>query len=77
MAIALRLSMFFDRPSIFDVPAIFLFEGPRCAAHAGFAGRVDAASLPRGDVTTSAWAIDLQNEQAFPMAGAVSLQSQR
>jgi hypothetical protein len=43
----------------------------------GFSGSVDATSLPPGDITIKAWAIDLQNERAFPMAGAMSLQSQR
>ena len=46
-------------------------------ARAGFSGSTDATSLPRGEVTVRAWAIDLQNERAFPMAGAVSLRSQR
>jgi hypothetical protein len=43
---------------------------------AGFSGSVDATSLPRGGVTMKAWAIDLQNERAFPMAGAVRFQLQ-
>jgi len=51
--------------------------GSGALARAGFSGRVDATSLPRGDVTMKAWAIDLQNERAFPMAGAVRFQPQR
>jgi hypothetical protein len=48
--------------------------GSGALARAGFSGWVDATSLPRGDVTLKAWAIDLQNERAFPMTGTVSLQ---
>jgi hypothetical protein len=44
---------------------------------AGFSGRVDATSLPRGEIILKAWAIDLQNERAFPIAGAVSPQPSR
>lgn len=58
-------------------PAVARHFGSGALARAGFSGRVDATSLPRGDVTMRAWAIDLQNERAFPMAGAVSLQPQR
>jgi hypothetical protein len=47
--------------------------GSAALARVGFSGRVDAASLPRGDITLKAWAIDLQNERAFPMGGAVRL----
>jgi hypothetical protein len=43
----------------------------------GFSGRVDAASLPRGEITLQARSIDLQNERVFPLAGAASLQLQR
>jgi hypothetical protein len=46
-------------------------------AHAGFSGRVDAASLPRGDITLKAWAIDLQNERVFPVGGEAKLQRRR
>jgi hypothetical protein len=47
--------------------------GSGALARAGFSGRVAAASLPRGDITIKAWAIDLPNERAFPMSGAVRL----
>lgn len=46
-------------------------------SRAGFSGRVDATNLPRGDVTLKAWAIDLHNDHAFPIANAVGLQLQR
>ena len=55
-------------------PDVAQHFGRRALARAGFSGRVDATSLPRGDVAMKAWAIDLPNERAFPMAGAVSLQ---
>jgi hypothetical protein len=42
-------------------------------ARAGFSGRVDAASLPRGEITLEAWAIDLQNERVFPVSGEAKL----
>jgi len=42
-------------------------------ARTGFSGRVDAASLPRGDIIMKAWAIDLQNERAFPISGEAKL----
>ena len=46
-----------------------------CGARAtGFSGRVEAANLPRGHLTLKAWAIDLQDERVFPIAGAVRLQ---
>jgi hypothetical protein len=47
--------------------------GSGALARAGFSGRVDAASLPRGETTLKAWAIDLENERAFPIGGAVKL----
>jgi len=53
-----------------DLPRKFRSDA---LARAGFAGEVAATSLPRGDLTLRAWAIDLQNERAFPMAGAIRL----
>ena len=44
---------------------------------AGFSGRVASASLPSGDITIKAWAIDLRNERVFPLDGAVRLQVPR
>ena len=43
----------------------------------GFSGRIHPAHLPAGNFTLKAWAIDLSNERAFPIANAVSLQLQR
>jgi hypothetical protein len=42
-------------------------------ARAGFSGRVDAASFPRSEITIKAWAIDLENECAFPMGDATRI----
>jgi hypothetical protein len=47
--------------------------GSGALARAGFSGRVDAASLPRGEIILKAWAIDLEKERAFPMGGATRL----
>jgi hypothetical protein len=44
---------------------------------AGFSGRVIATDLPSGELTVKARAVDLQNERAFPIANAVSLQRPR
>ena len=57
-----------------DVARHFGHAGLR---RAGFSGRVDGTNLPRGDITLKAWAIDLHNDGAFPIANAVSLQLQR
>jgi hypothetical protein len=46
-------------------------------ARAGFSGKVDAGSLPRGEITLKAWAIDLQNERVFPVSGEAKLQLRR
>jgi hypothetical protein len=55
-------------------PDVARLYGLGAVARAGFSGRVDATSLPRGDVTLKAWAIDLQNERAFPVSGEAKLQ---
>lgn len=57
-------------------PDIAEKSGSAPLARAGFSRSIDAKSLPRGGVTMRAWAIDLQNERAFPMAGAIRLQAQ-
>jgi hypothetical protein len=44
-------------------------------SRAGFAGEVEASNLPRGDISFRAWAIDLQSERAFPLAGAPRLEA--
>jgi hypothetical protein len=51
-------------------------SGSELLAHTGFSRTIDAKSLQRGGMTVRAWAIDLQNERAFPMAGAIRLQGQ-
>jgi len=58
-------------------PDVAQHLGSAALARAGFSGRVDATSLPRAEITLKAWAIDLQNERAFPVGGAVKLQPQR
>lgn len=45
---------------------------------AGFSGRVEATNLGPGNFfTLKAWAVDLQNERTFPIAGEASVQLQR
>jgi hypothetical protein len=51
-------------------------SGSESLARTGFSRTLDAKSFPRGGMTVRAWAIDLQNERAFPMAGAIKLQAQ-
>lgn len=58
-------------------PDVARHFGHAALGRAGFSGRVDATSLPRGDIILKAWGIDLQNERAFPIAGAVSPQRSR
>ncbi|MCA1659795.1 MAG: hypothetical protein LC642_04530 [Verrucomicrobiaceae bacterium] len=58
-------------------PDVARHFGHAALERAGFSGRIDATSLPRGDINLKAWAIDLQNERAFPIAGAVSPQLSR
>jgi hypothetical protein len=43
---------------------------------AGFSRTIDVRSLPRNGITMRAWAVDLQGERAFPLAGAISLPAQ-
>jgi hypothetical protein len=40
---------------------------------AGFSRIIDARTLPRNAATMRAWSIDLRNERAFPMEGAITL----
>lgn len=42
---------------------------------AGFSRSVYAKNFPKNGVTMRAWAIDLQKERAFPMAGAITVQA--
>jgi hypothetical protein len=39
----------------------------------GFSGSIRAPDFPRGETILKAWAIDLRNEQTFPIAGEVSV----
>jgi hypothetical protein len=57
-------------------PDIAQKSGSASLSRAGFFRTIDARSLPRSPVTMRAWAIDLQNPRAFPMAGAIRLQAQ-
>ena len=43
---------------------------------AGFFRAVEAKTFPQGEVTIRGWAIDVQNERVFPLAGALRLQPQ-
>ncbi|HEX8489646.1 MAG TPA: hypothetical protein VF626_01395, partial [Chthoniobacterales bacterium] len=58
-------------------PDVARHFGHAALERAGFSARVDATSLPGGPIILKAWAIDLQNERAFPIAGAVSPQLSR
>jgi hypothetical protein len=49
----------------------------RALKRAGFSGVVDGSTLPNGELTMMAWAIDLQDKRAFPVAGAVKLRGPR
>jgi hypothetical protein len=60
-----------------DRPDVARHFGSGALIRAGFSGRVNATSLPRGAFTLRAWAIDPKTERAFPMEGAIRLQSQR
>ena len=42
----------------------------------GFSGRVDSTPLPSGELKLKGWAIDLQGERAFPIAGEASVHLQ-
>jgi hypothetical protein len=57
-------------------PDVSQQSGSASLARSGFFRTIDARSLLRGEVTMRAWAVDLQNERAFPMAGAIRLQAQ-
>jgi len=58
-------------------PDVARHFGHAALDRSGFSGRVETANLPAGDFTLKAWAIDLQNERAFPIANAISLHLQR
>ena len=58
-------------------PDVARHLGQAALERTGFSGRVDATSLPRGDITLKAVAIDLREERAFSLAGAIRLQLER
>jgi hypothetical protein len=41
----------------------------------GFSGGIRSANFPRGETILKAWAIDLRNQRAFPIAGEASVQN--
>jgi hypothetical protein len=49
--------------------------GSAALKRAGFSGGIRSANFPRGETILKAWAIDLQNERAFPIAGEASVQN--
>ena len=49
--------------------------GSAALKRAGFSGGVRCANFPRGETILKAWAIDLQNQRAFPIAGEASVQN--
>lgn len=51
-------------------------SGSASLVHAGFSRSVYAKDFQRNGATMRAWAIDLRNERAFPMSGAIKLQAQ-
>ena len=61
-----------------DVPwTPFSVLETRSPANDRFLRIIDVRSLPRSEATLRAWAIDLQHERAFPMAGALQLPGQQ
>jgi hypothetical protein len=49
--------------------------GSAALKRAGFSGGIRSANFPRGETILKAWAIDLQNQSAFPIAGEASVQN--
>jgi hypothetical protein len=49
--------------------------GSAALKRAGFSGGIRPANFPRGETILKAWAIDLQNERACPIAGEASVQN--
>jgi hypothetical protein len=49
--------------------------GSAALKRAGFSGGIRSANFPRGETILKAWAIDLQNQRAFPIAGELSVQN--
>ena len=55
-------------------PDVARHFGRSVLARSGFAGEINPKGFPGGDTIVKAWAIDLQKERAFPIAGTASLQ---
>jgi hypothetical protein len=49
--------------------------GSASLKRAGFSGGIRSANFPRGETILKAWAIDLQNQRAFPIADEASVQN--
>jgi hypothetical protein len=49
--------------------------GSPALKRAGFSGGIRSADFPRGETILKAWAIDLQNQRAFPISGEASVQN--
>jgi hypothetical protein len=49
--------------------------GSAALKRAGFSGYIRSANFPRGETILKAWAIDLLDERAFPIAGEASVQN--
>jgi hypothetical protein len=49
--------------------------GSAALKRSGFSGGIRSANFPRGETILKAWAIDLQNQRAFPIAGEASVQN--
>lgn len=47
--------------------------GSAALKRAGFSGGIRSANFPHGEIILRAWAIDLQNQKAFPIAGEASV----
>jgi hypothetical protein len=49
--------------------------GSAALKRSGFSGGIRSANFPRGETILKAWAIDLQNQRAFPIFGEASVQN--
>jgi hypothetical protein len=49
--------------------------GGAALKRAGFSGGIRSATFPRSETTLRAWAIDIRNQRAYPVAGEASVQN--
>ena len=49
--------------------------GSAALKRAGFSGGIRSTNFPRGEIILKAWAVDLQNQRTFPIAGEASVQN--